>query len=429
MTRVQPRRTTAGSRPAVLVAVVGALALVVATGAVVSPAGAQEGDLPFPGFPDVAPGTFYEEPAYWLEDAGLTTGVGDTGDFQPQREITRGEVATFLWRFAGEPEVGEPAPFVDIGDGAFYDAAVRWLAAEDLTTGVGGSDRFEPDRSVTRGEVATFLWRYADEPSVAEPAPFPDVEPGDFFATPVAWLAEQGLTFGVGDTGQFQPNRPITRGEYATFLWRYEGTPPAETPRLISTFTTPLVPGAARNTNIQLASSIIDGTVIEVGDSFSLNAAIGERTRARGFVEDGFITGGDTTDAVGGGVSQVSTNVLNAAWFAGIRIDQFRPHTIYFERYPMCREATIVWDVLDLVVTNDTVHHLWLRADATESEATVSLFSFPFWSVESWTSEPYAIDESTGVFSVDCGRTISLLGETVEDESYTWRYVNGGYPG
>lgn len=50
----------------------------------------------------------------------------------------------------------------------------------------------------------------------------------------------------------------------------------------------------------------------------------------------------------------MGTTFLNAAWFASIELVDFRQHTIYFERYPMCRQATLARNLLDVVVVNDT---------------------------------------------------------------------------
>ncbi|WP_229023070.1 S-layer homology domain-containing protein [Actinomarinicola tropica] len=107
----------------------------------------------------MAHGAFYATAVRWLAGEGITTGVGGSDRFAPEAPVTRGEMATFLWRHAGAPASGGPL-FADVAHGAFYATAVRWLAAEGITTGVGGSDRFAPDAAVTRGEMATFLWRF-----------------------------------------------------------------------------------------------------------------------------------------------------------------------------------------------------------------------------------------------------------------------------
>jgi putative cell wall-binding protein len=201
-----------------------------------------------------------------------------------------------------------------------------------------------------------------------------------------------------------------------------------EEPVVISSFTTPLEPGQSRNTNIHQAADYIDGDVIEPGAAYSLNEGIGPRTRERGFIENGYIDDGETRSTVGGGVSQVGTTFMNAAWFAGIHLEEFKPHSIYFERYPMCREATLAWNSLDVVVVNDTPSRITISTDYSESHITISLLGQPWASVESWTSEPYDVEGSGGAFSVDCGRTITYPDGAAAEEDYTWRY-DEGYPG
>ena len=200
----------------------------------------------------------------------------------------------------------------------------------------------------------------------------------------------------------------------------YEPDPDPD-PEIVASFTTPLVPGQDRNVNIHLAADYIDGHVINSGASYSLNHGIGPRTRDRGFVENGYIDAdGELISVVGGGVSQMGTTFLNAAWFAGIQIDEFRQHTIYFERYPMCCEATLAWDLLDVVITNDSPYPITVRTAHSSQSVTVSFVSIPWAEVDSWIGEPYNwVGES---FSVDCGRTITYPDGTSSSEAYSWRY-------
>lgn len=172
-------------------------------------------------FTDVSRFIYYGTPVAWLRQAGLTTGVGGSDRYEPNALVTRAELATFLHRIAGAPSA-PPAPFVDVSRNAFYTAAVDHLYAEGLTTGVGGSNRFEPHAPLTRAEIVTFLWRAAGSPDLGYPDPgLSDVtDPHSFFYRPVAWAVATGVTTGVGSTGTFQPHATVTRAEVATFLFR-----------------------------------------------------------------------------------------------------------------------------------------------------------------------------------------------------------------
>jgi VanW like protein len=89
---------------------------------------------------------------------------------------------------------------------------------------------------------------------------------------------------------------------------------------VVSRFTTYFESGQPRVINIRRAARLLDRQVILPGQVFSMNAALGRRTRARGFVPAPMISGGVLVDSVGGGISQVATSLYNAAFFAGLRL-------------------------------------------------------------------------------------------------------------
>lgn len=173
------------------------------------------------GFGDVGENRFYTEAVQWMVDEGLTTGTA-LGCFSPDDSATRGEVAVFLHRVAGEPD-GGAEPFTDVRSSDFFAEAVAWMFSSGITIGTS-ADTFSPDRAVTRAEVAAFIHRMEGEPDAAA-EPFHDVRPDDFFAEPVAWMAATGITTGTTPV-LFSPGRAVTRGELATFLYRYRNEPP-----------------------------------------------------------------------------------------------------------------------------------------------------------------------------------------------------------
>ena len=143
---------------------------------------------------------------------------------------------------------------------------------------------------------------------------------------------------------------------------------------LIGTFTTRFACCEPRAKNIRLIAQAVDRTSIAAGERFSLNDVAGERTRERGFVPAPFIADGEIVPSVGGGVSQFSTTMYNAAYFAGLQLDAHQPHSFYIDRYPAGREATLDWRSIDLVWTNDTQAPVLIRASSTPTSVTVSLF-------------------------------------------------------
>ena len=142
---------------------------------------------------------------------------------------------------------------------------------------------------------------------------------------------------------------------------------------LLGTFTTRFACCEARVKNIRLMAEAVDGTVIAPGAQFSLNQVAGERTRARGFVPAPFISDGKIVPSVGGGVSQLSTTMYNAAFFAGLALNAHQPHSFYIDRYPPGREATLDYASIDLTWTNDTDAPVLVRATTTDTSVTVSL--------------------------------------------------------
>ena len=169
------------------------------------------------GFGDVSADTFYAAPVQWMVDNSITSGTS-AGCFSPERDVSRGEVAVFLWRLEGKPAASKDSGFDDVDPTAFYAEAIAWMVERNITTGTTAT-RFEPERDVTRGEAATFLWRYAGRPAGGS-EPFTDVDANKFYTDPIAWMARTKITTGTTAT-TFHPDRPVTRGEIATFLYRY----------------------------------------------------------------------------------------------------------------------------------------------------------------------------------------------------------------
>ena len=173
-------------------------------------------------FFDVPASAYYADAVAWLAAAGITTGTG-VGTFSPDDVVTRAQMATFLWRYRNTPGGSPSAGFVDVPAGRYYSDAVDWLAHQGITTGTSPG-RYSPDDVVTRAQMATFLWRLEGSPGGAPRAGFSDVSPGAWYADAVDWLLEEEITTGVGGN-RYAPDDPVTRGQMATFLWRLAGRP------------------------------------------------------------------------------------------------------------------------------------------------------------------------------------------------------------
>ena len=176
-----------------------------------SPAGAVA------GFGDVAEGRYYTEPVQWSVDNDVA-GI-DGNCFLPDAPVSRGEAAVYIWNMQGQPSA--PAhSFVDVTVES-QDAAVSWMSHNEITTGTS-TTTFGPDTALNRAHLVTFLWRLANEPAAPD-HPFSDVH-ASWQQGSVSWAADREITTGTSAT-TFDPDDTLTRAHLVTFLYRYQGEP------------------------------------------------------------------------------------------------------------------------------------------------------------------------------------------------------------
>ena len=183
----------------------------------------KDGGNPQTGvFVDVAEDTYYFDAVEWAVKEGITSGTGNGTTFSPDMICTRAQVVTFLWRAKGSPEPQSSGnPFVDVKTGSYYHKAVLWAVEQGITNGTGNGTTFSPDMECTRAQVATFLWRTVGKPDVGNKThPFRDIEAGSYYYDAVLWAVEAGVTNGTGDGTTFSPNKSCSRSEIVTFLYR-----------------------------------------------------------------------------------------------------------------------------------------------------------------------------------------------------------------
>ena len=115
----------------------------------------------------------------------------------------------------------ETSPFSDVSTSAYYYEAVKWAQEKGITGGIGNG-LFGPNRPCTRAQIVTFLWRAAGSPEPKAMSSFADVSTDAYYAKAVAWAVENGITTGTGD-GKFSPDATCTRAQSVTFLFRAIG--------------------------------------------------------------------------------------------------------------------------------------------------------------------------------------------------------------
>ena len=130
----------------------------------------------------------------------------------------------------------------------------------------------------------------------------------------------------------------------------------------------------SRATNIALAAKLVDGAVVEPGETFSLNAAMGPRTANRGFDYAPVIAAdGVLRQGVGGGICQYATTLFNAVFFAGLPVVEREAHSLYISHYPIGRDATVAWGAVDFKFRNDTGRSIMIRSWIDGGALTVAL--------------------------------------------------------
>lgn len=127
---------------------------------------------------------------------------------------------------SAEPSVSWTNPFSDINEGDRYYSAVQYVAQNGLMLGTE-SNTFSPQLTTNRGMIATILYRLHGSVETSK-STFKDVIPGAYYAKAVAWAQNNGIIAGYGN-GMFGPEDNITREQMATILWKYAGSPVADT--------------------------------------------------------------------------------------------------------------------------------------------------------------------------------------------------------
>jgi vancomycin resistance protein YoaR len=186
---------------------------------------------------------------------------------------------------------------------------------------------------------------------------------------------------------------------------------------LLGTFTTYYQAGQVRNANIQRLADVIDGAQVPPGGQFSINNISGERRCDKGYEPAGTIVRGELVDTCGGGVSQFGTTTFNAAFFAGVQLDQWKAHSWYISRYPMGREATLSYPELDVRFTNTTDAVIVVKTSHTDTSVTVSIYGQPIADAVSAThgeptnpTQPETQTRTTD--ELPCGREREVQGES-----------------
>lgn len=197
---------------------------------------------------------------------------------------------------------------------------------------------------------------------------------------------------------------------------------------------------AARTENIRVGLSKLNGLVVQPGETFSLLNVLRPFDAAHGYVDAPILVDGIDVPGKGGGISQVSTTLYNATFFAGVKLVEHTAHAYWIPRYPMGREATMLDPSIDNKWTNDTGHPIRIQAGIEGNASVIRLYGVKTFSVSTSTSGKFDIEkpgparhldgakcipqEPEDGFKVTVTRVVkNLSDEVVKNESVTTHYI------
>ena len=175
-------------------------------------------------FDDVAATAWYYDAVEYVYDNGLMNGTA-SDTFAPNATLTRGMLATVLWRMEGSPVVNYALPFEDVSGGQWYTEAIRWAASVGVVNGTSATT-YAPNANITREQLATMLYRYAAYKSgsvstSASLSGFTDAgSVSDYAADAMEWAVAEEIIGGMTST-TLVPQGSATRAQTATMLMRY----------------------------------------------------------------------------------------------------------------------------------------------------------------------------------------------------------------
>lgn len=196
------------------------LALSMVLGIISGTALAANNDNPFT---DVSDSAWYSSAVQYVYEHGMMNGTGTT-QFSPDGATSRGMIVTILHRLEGTPAAAEIS-YSDVVAGKYYTEAVYWASANNIVNGYGNG-KFGPDDPITREQMATILYRYAqykeyDTAITGKAASYTDGDQVSSYAVDAMnWALGVGLINGVGNN-QLSPTGGATRAQAAMILMRY----------------------------------------------------------------------------------------------------------------------------------------------------------------------------------------------------------------
>ena len=178
-------------------------------------------DCPSHGFTDLGTvGTWYHEAVDYVLRNGLMNGYS-SGTFGPNDNLSRAQFAQILFNKEGRPVVNYLLQYSDVAEGVWYTEAIRWATSRGIIGGYGNGN-FGPNDNITREQLAVMLWRYAGSPAATDKElHFTDADKASGYALEaLRWAVENGILNGYGD-GRLGPQGLATRAQVAQMLMNF----------------------------------------------------------------------------------------------------------------------------------------------------------------------------------------------------------------
>ena len=210
-------------------------------------------------FYDIAGDAWYAEAVGYVYANKLMSGVDDK-TFGPDVEATRGQIVTILYRMAGQPAVSGTARFSDVAANAYYNKAITWASGAGIMSGTGNS-LFQPDSAITREQMATVFYRFAgnqkyDVSKSAKLSVFDDEwQISEYARTPLSWAVGSGLMNGT-DAKNISPHTLANRAALAAALMRFCSLYNIKVPTVTTVASAPAATAAATTVTAPAATTV-----------------------------------------------------------------------------------------------------------------------------------------------------------------------------
>lgn len=171
-------------------------------------------------YPDVSQNKWYYDAVRFVSENGYMN--GDKGLFMPENRLTRAMLAQILYKREGTPYIVDVSRFADVSPNMWYSQAIAWAASRGIANGYENG-LYGPNDSVTREQLVTMLWRYAGAPTSNSPIYASDAyQISGFARTAMCWAVENGIIKGY-ENGQLAPQGMVTRAQTAQMLKNFWG--------------------------------------------------------------------------------------------------------------------------------------------------------------------------------------------------------------